>query len=439
MSSAEVSGEQVYNVSVEAIEVEGRFREDYGDLVELSESIGTWGLIQPITLLAKEAGRYKLLAGGRRLAAVKALKLPDIPALVRYDVGDVTALEIELVENIHRKDLTWQERAKLEKKIYELKGNVRSAAELLGESKSLVHNNVVLAEMLEQFPELAEMKSASDALKAIERMKEKAVLMELRRRAESEQKGSERYDAKAYRFASNHYVIGDALVGLAGLNAAAFNMAEVDPPYGIELDEKKDSVAVDDYTEVAPEDYGQFITATANQVYRILAGNTFCIWWFGFQHYELVRTTLQKVGFSVDAIPGIWNKGDQGQTAAPNSNLASCYEPFFIAKKGKPYILKQGRSNVFSFTPVPALQKTHPTERPVELICELLETFCVPGQAIVSPFLGSGATLLAAYRTGRVGLGWDLGEAHRDRFLLRAAELLGELEKKKEVKKDGEA
>jgi site-specific DNA-methyltransferase (adenine-specific) len=156
--------------------------------------------------------------------------------------------------------------------------------------------------------------------------------------------------------------------------------------------------------------------------YEALKYNTFCVWWFGPTHYQLVRDSLRESGFSVSDIPCIWNKGNQGQTNHPEYNPANCYEPFFLARKGQPFLRKQGRPNVFSFDQVPAGQKIHPTERPLPLMVELLEMCSYPGQAIVVPFLGSGVTLRAAYRLGMSGCGWDLNQDVKNKFLLKVQE-----------------
>ena len=73
-------------------------------LRELSESIKTHGLIQPITIRKIKGGRYQLIAGERRLRASKLVGLTEITAYVRT-ASDMEMLEMGLIENIQRKDL----------------------------------------------------------------------------------------------------------------------------------------------------------------------------------------------------------------------------------------------------------------------------------------------------------------------------------------------
>lgn len=74
-------------------------------LEELSESIKTHGLIQPIVVVAKEAG-YILVAGERRLRAHKLAELETIKAIIAdVDIDDFRLRELALIENIQREDL----------------------------------------------------------------------------------------------------------------------------------------------------------------------------------------------------------------------------------------------------------------------------------------------------------------------------------------------
>ena len=78
------------------------FEED--TLQELSESIKTHGLIQPITVRKIKGGRYQIIAGERRVRASKLAELTEIPAYIRT-ASDMEMLEMGLIENIQRKDL----------------------------------------------------------------------------------------------------------------------------------------------------------------------------------------------------------------------------------------------------------------------------------------------------------------------------------------------
>jgi len=159
------------------------------------------------------------------------------------------------------------------------------------------------------------------------------------------------------------------------------------------------------------------------ECYRVMASDSWLVLWFAQEPwFEPLYTLLRDVGFDTRRIPANWYKGDAGQTMAPDRYLANTYEPFFYARKGNAQIVKQGRSNVFNYKPVPAMKKIHPTERPVELIQEVISTFCTEGCRVVVPFLGSGNTLLAAANLGLSAVGTDLSKEYKDAFAVRVFE-----------------
>ena len=77
---------------------------DQEALEELSESIKTLGLIQPITVRKKQEGVYQIISGERRFRASRLAGLTMIPAYIR-DANDQGMLEMAIVENIQRENL----------------------------------------------------------------------------------------------------------------------------------------------------------------------------------------------------------------------------------------------------------------------------------------------------------------------------------------------
>jgi len=433
------------DVPLGKIIVADRARTDYGEIEELAENIAEHGVIQPISLDQD----YRLLAGGRRYRAAEIAGLDTIPSVIRTVDSDYDRTEIELIENIYRKDLSWIERAHLERRLYQLKGSIREVADAADISKSAVHRHVQLAEALDSLPELAKCKDEAEAWKTLQKIKEDMVVKEITKRAKSrlsdedyealiasQTEGAVSYDKTPegvseddwlFHRADNNYKIGDALEGMSKIEAPAiFGFAEVDPPYGISLDKikrdaEKEHSTVQDYNEIPEDEYGDFLEQATTNVFRLLEANSFCVWWFGYTHYSSVLRHLRDAGFLVHEVPALWYKGGHGQTQQPDTHLASSYEPFFIARKGRPVLRSPGRSNVFHYPPLPSGQKIHATERPIELMQEILATFSSPGQKVLIPFLGSGVTLRACYSAEMIGLGWDLNQDIKNKFLIKLA------------------
>lgn len=444
--------QQMRELALSSIEVSGRAREDYGDIEELAENIKQYGLLQPITVvhqgISDDRPQFKLLAGGRRYYASEKAGLSTIPAVIRDATTDADALEIELIENVFRKDLTWQEEATLRKRIYELKPDwqrsLRETGKMLGVSHTEVKRSIEIAEAIESLPELKKHQKESDAWKSLTKLKEGLVIQELQRRAkerteaeirDAQERGEEVElppDLQAFRWADECYVVGDAIEAMNDMHITDFNFAEVDPPYGIELHEYKRGdgdpslTHLSGYQEVPKTRYEEFLDDVAHNVKRLLSDDSFCVWWFGPTHYYIVREAIRRTGLAVSDIPAIWYKGNQGQTQQPDIHLANCYEMFFVARKGKPVLRKPGRSNVFHYTPVPGSQKIHSTEKPLDLMQEILDVFALPGAQILCPFAGSGVTIRAARTRDMKAIGWDLDKEAKGRFMMKVQEEFGE-------------
>lgn len=443
---------KLLNIPTQQIDDSDRARQEYPELEELAESIKAKGLIQPITVRKTKNG-FKLLAGGRRFRACKLADLDTIPAIVRDSSGDIDDLEVELHENLNRYDLTWVEEASLVAKIDSFYRNKfgdkwkdSKTAELLNRSVGGVNTLLQLNRAVKIIPELKSVKTKDEAFKKYKKLEEHAVVKHLRgkQKAELEESNSEetengdqisRDDSKQedarlslLKHAESHFRIGDALDGLREMaklyenQPSPIKLFEVDPPYGIDLHEqkqgkdKKKRDNMEEYHEVNVEDYKEFLYNLTDLLYKSAAEHCWVIFWYGPTWHSDVKSALECAGFIVDDIPGIWYKRT-GQTNRPDVYLARAYESFFIARKGSPILRKEGRANVFEFTPVGSKIKYHPTQRPIPLMEELIETFIYPKQVACSPFLGSGAFLKAAYLQNIMAFGWDLSEKHKDYFM----------------------
>ncbi len=123
---------------------------DEEKLAELGVSIKTRGLLQPIVVRRMPDG-FELLAGERRLRAAQAAGIDRLPAVVRE--GD-DPLEIALIENLQREDLTPLEEAEALAALVERHGySHREIAELLGKSRPYVSNTLALTRLPETVKE----------------------------------------------------------------------------------------------------------------------------------------------------------------------------------------------------------------------------------------------------------------------------------------------
>tara|TARA_B100000035_G_scaffold127529_1_gene108443 strand:- start:2329 stop:3186 length:858 start_codon:yes stop_codon:yes gene_type:complete len=115
-------------------------------IAELADSIKSKGLVQPILVRPSESnpGEYEIIAGERRWRAAQVAQLHEIPAVVR-NLDDVESLEIAIIENVQRADLSPIEEATGYKKLMENYGHTQEAlSEIVGKSRSHVANIIRL-------------------------------------------------------------------------------------------------------------------------------------------------------------------------------------------------------------------------------------------------------------------------------------------------------
>jgi ParB/RepB/Spo0J family partition protein len=121
-------------------------------LNELADSIREHGVLQPI-LVRPVGSQYELIAGERRWRASRMAKRETIPAIVA-EFDDETALEVSIIENLQREDVSPLEEAAMFRKMTELGYSVRQLAQKIGKDKGYVENRMRLADAPPEIREL---------------------------------------------------------------------------------------------------------------------------------------------------------------------------------------------------------------------------------------------------------------------------------------------
>lgn len=117
---------------------------DQDALQELADSIGQFGMIQPITVRKLDSGYYQIIAGERRWRAARLVGLNEVPVRV-VEADDKRAMELALVENLQREDLNAIEEAKGYRTLIEEYGMTQEeASRSIGKSRSAVANSLRL-------------------------------------------------------------------------------------------------------------------------------------------------------------------------------------------------------------------------------------------------------------------------------------------------------
>ncbi len=147
----------IKNVPVDKIEPnpdQPRLVMDQDSLEELAASVREHGVLQPVLVRPLAAGRFQLVAGERRWRASMAAGRETIPAMVE-EIDDETALEIAIIENLQREDLSPLDEAIMYDRMIRDHGySIRRLAQKLGKDKGYLENRLRLADAPDEIREL---------------------------------------------------------------------------------------------------------------------------------------------------------------------------------------------------------------------------------------------------------------------------------------------
>jgi ParB/RepB/Spo0J family partition protein len=153
---------QIREVPIEKIlpnPAQPRLSYEEDSLSELADSIREHGVLQPI--LVRPVGlKYELIAGERRWRASRLAARETIPAIVA-EFDDETALEVSIIENLQREDVSPLEEASMFHKMTALGYSVRQLAQKIGKDKGYVENRMRLADAPPEIRELVSVRKDS--------------------------------------------------------------------------------------------------------------------------------------------------------------------------------------------------------------------------------------------------------------------------------------
>ena len=210
---------------------------------------------------------------------------------------------------------------------------------------------------------------------------------------------------------------GDVLDELSFISDNYFDMAVIDPPYllnkttgGISktglVDKWQGNIKGSDRKVNIQNDikFEEWLP----EVYRVMKGNSHCYIWTNDKNLADLQRAAEKVGFRLHNIL-IWKKSN----ITPNRwYMKNCEFILFLYKgKAKP-IKNKGCSHFFEYKNKNGKDKLHPTEKPVDLIKELILNSSDENDLVLDCFMGSGSTGVACMETNRRFYGIEIDEKY---------------------------
>ena len=403
---------QVRTIALTDIQVPPeRFRDaDKEAVAKRKASIEVFGLLQPLIVDYDGGAGFTLVDGLHRYMAVVDLGWEDVPVILRRDLDEVRAREIELEANIERLDMAWQDRVKAIALLDQLRRArdpnwtlSQTSQAIGGMDKGNLSRSIMVAKAIEAMPELGKAKNEYQAMKLLQ-----AKVANAQRRVDVAA------NPEQYSSIEDRIALGNSVEWIKTLPDNIIHAVITDPPFGVDYD---DRVSGTIGTATAYQDdknaYKQ-ILSMAPDIYRVLKPNGWLVWFCGISWYEVVKSTFRSAGFTVDEIPIIWDRSDgRTFTNRPDRYFTRGYDIAIHAFKGDPKMVIPGRSNVLRIPPVGQAERELLVERPVELYRELIERLTIPGEMVADFFVGSGSCPAAAAGLKRQYIGCELDPDRR--------------------------
>ena len=381
---------------------------------ELVDSIRRVGLINAPVIRFNANQQPYIVAGERRLRAVIALnekymygehEIPKgmIPIVSLGEAEDRLHKQVELIENITRLDLTWQEKdaaiAEVAELVRELAepdvvitlDNIADVVTKKGAGNSNSYDRMKVQDALRRQeyaddPLVCAAKSAKDADKIIL----KKLTEEKKKRLADEFKEIE----------TPHTIIfGDSLVEIRGVKDKSIDVICADPIYGIDMHEhnafqrvKMQEGKRHEYDD-SYEAWQKMFDVMPFELFRVCREQAHCYLFCDLQRFEELKERMEDAGWDVWNRPLIWYKGNIGSLPRPEHGPRYTYEVILYAIKGD-----KKTTGVYHdvITTPQTTGHSHGAGKPPTLYKEVLQRSVSPGDTVLDFCAGSFPILPAA-------------------------------------------
>lgn len=381
-----------------------RQRRELRGIDELAESINRIGLINPIVITQDSI----LVAGERRLTAIRQLGWTHVPVQFVEDLSDYELQTIELEENIKRENLPWQDEVAALAKFHQLKvshepgWSQEETAAAVGLSQPEVSKKLLVAgQMMNEVVAGADRFAA--ALNIVQRNAERkktSVLDSIGLAVDSTILTPEEQAAQP---------APEPLIPLlnvsfhdwqATYDGPKFNLIHCDFPYGINVaDSPRMDATIKDHYDDSPDIYWSLLERLCAAMDNVVADSAHLIFWHSpkmNQHGETV-TRLEDMGWRCNPFPLIWHKSDgSGIAPDPQRGPRQTYEAAIFASRGDRKITQEGCvANSFAY-PGRRDGAIHASEKPYVMLRHFMRMVCDEYSLVLDPTCGSGNALKVA-------------------------------------------
>lgn len=414
---------------------ENRIRREFKekDILDLSEDIAKNGLYHPIVCREGEDDTLILIAGERRLRAIRKLHDEHIdfkcdgltilsvqklfPFNLIKDLTESQALEIELHENLLRVDIDWRDVTAARARLHRLRESEATArgeawsksdtakeiADTTGMHPTAAAQSVTRALALEEHldnPMLQNVTSERKAFELVAKQIEGEFASELARRESAQGTAAPGYEygleglPESGTVASQKHTLIHGDFREVEIPPKTFDLVLVDPPYGVEAHNFGSAAQqIHDYQDDAVSAMSLCETILNDSYFHWTKDEAHLFMFCDIEYFTILRNKAGICGWRVFRTPMVWHAPRAGHIPWGPDHLRREHQYILYATKGD----KPLRRMVSDVVTIPREQNaTHAARKPAGLIQFLISIACLPGSRVLDPCCGSGSVFKAA-------------------------------------------
>ena len=194
-------------------------------------------------------------------------------------------------------------------------------------------------------------------------------------------------------------ICGDCVAVMKTMLDESIDLVVTDPPYLVQYRDRSGRSLLGDRAD-------NWLAPAFQELYRLLKPDRFCVSFYGWNHAERFLTAWKAAGFTPVG-HFVWEKTYASHVAHTKARHESAY----LLAKGRPQKPASPLEDTLHGWQYSG-NKLHPTQKPIAALLPLIAAYSELGDTVLDPFAGSGSTLVAARRLGRIGIGIELDPRH---------------------------
>lgn len=191
---------------------------------------------------------------------------------------------------------------------------------------------------------------------------------------------------------------GDCIDVMRQMPSRSVDFILTDPPYLVRYKDRAGR-------SIANDDNADWLLPASQEMFRVLRNDALCVSFYGWAQTDRFVGAWRAAGFSI-----VGHIVFRKKYASASRFVSYTHESAYVLAKGRPALPHNPPADVIDF-PYTG-NRLHPTQKPVEVLRPLIETFCPQDGLVLDPFCGSGSTLVAACNAGRDYLGIELDHTY---------------------------